>query len=88
MLEESPYVHHGVEGHFFGYVQNRGLLHSLCTQHDCNHHTDCNSHPQVFQAVVVSWAQCLLLYGNHPKSQNKQNHIAFNRWKSVVNTQK
>lgn len=88
MGEESPYVHLGVEGHFFGHGQNCDPLHSLCTQRDCNHHIDCNFHPQVFPAAVVSWAQHLLLYGNHPKPQNKQNRIVFNTWKSVVNTQK
>lgn len=88
MRVESPYVHLGVEGHFFVHGQNCDPLHSLCTQCDCNHHTYYNSHPQVFQAAVVSWAQCLLLYGNHPKRQHKQNHIAFNSWKPIVNTQK
>lgn len=82
MGEESPYVHLDVVGHFFGHRRNCDPLHNLCTQHDCNRHTDCNSHPQVFQAVVVSWAQYLLLCDNHPKRQNKQNHIAFNSWKS------
>lgn len=87
MQEESPYVHLDVEGHFFDHGQNCDPLHSLCTQRDRNHYTDCNSLRQVFQAVVASWVQRLLLYGNYPKPQTKQNHIAFNGWKSVVNTQ-
>lgn len=88
MWEESPYVHLGVEGHFFCRGQSSDPRHSLCSQSADNRHSDCNSRPQASPAAVASWAQCLLLYGNHPKPQNKQNHIAFNSWKSVMNKQK
>lgn len=71
MWEDSPYVHLGVEGHSSGHGQNYAPRRSLCSHRDHNHHSDCNSHPQVSQAAVVSWAQCLLFCGNHPKPQNK-----------------
>lgn len=77
MREESPYVHLGVEGHFFGRGRNCGPRCSLGTQRDRNRRSDRNSRPQVSQAGLVSWAQCLLFCGNHPKPQNKQNHYCF-----------